>query len=168
MGGRVWCHFAVCEKAPHITRAPATTHCNNAPRQPQNPHRLDAIGAIGIARCFTFGGRFNRPLYDPDQKARPAEALTREQYMQLHADAVAASAAGGDEGEGGDGGGGGGGAASKTAKKQQPASINHFHEKLLTLKGRMKTEAGRKLAEGRHAFMEGYLRQFDLELQGKA
>ncbi len=31
----------------------------------QNTDRLDALGAVGIARCLMLGGAMGRPLYDP-------------------------------------------------------------------------------------------------------
>ena len=72
----------------------------------QDADRLDAIGAIGIARTFAYGGKHGR---------------TPE------------------------------------------ASIAHFHEKLLLLKGLMNTEKAREMAESRHAFMEQFLREWERE-----
>jgi uncharacterized protein len=96
----------------------------------QDADRLDAIGAIGIARTFNYGGYKNMKIYDPS--IPPQLDMTKEEY-----------------------------------KNSKAPTINHFYEKLLLLKDRMNTETGRRLAEKRHAYMEGYLDQFYKEWHGK-
>lgn len=96
----------------------------------QDADRLDAIGAIGIARAFSYGGFKNREIYNPE--IPPALNMTKEEY-----------------------------------KNSAAPSINHFYEKLLLLKSKMNTDAGKKIAEGRHEFMERYLEQFLNEWNGK-
>ena len=73
----------------------------------QDADRLDALGAVGAARTFAYGGRHGRDLSD---------------------------------------------------------SIRHFHEKLLLLKDGMNTEAGKALAERRHAFLLEFLREWEREM----
>lgn len=92
----------------------------------QDADRLDAIGAIGIARAFAYGGHAGRAMYDPEERHETHDSF--ESY-----------------------------------KNAKSGTIAHFYEKLLLLKDRMNTDAGRALAETRHAFMESYLRQFFAE-----
>ncbi|WP_298323096.1 HD domain-containing protein [uncultured Dokdonia sp.] len=95
----------------------------------QDADRLDALGAIGIARTFNYGGFKNRKLYDP--AIAPQLAMTVDEY-----------------------------------KKSTAPTINHFYEKLLLLKDRMNTKTGKKMAEKRHQYMEGFLAQFYAEWEG--
>ena len=96
----------------------------------QDADRLDAIGAIGIARAFHYGGYKNREIYNPEIK--PITKMTKEQY-----------------------------------KNNDSTTINHFYEKLLTLKNLMNTETAKSIAENRHKFMENFLNEFFKEWSGE-
>lgn len=96
----------------------------------QDADRLDALGAIGVARAFAYGGSRGQPLHDPE--IAPAR----------HGSAAAYMAGGG-------------------------TTLNHFDEKLLLLRDRLNTDAARRLADGRHRFMEEFVTRFLAEWDGR-
>lgn len=85
----------------------------------QDADRLFALGAIGIARTFAFGGKKERVIHDPAQQ------------------------------------------------REFPSTINHFYEKLLLVKNKMNTASAKRIAQTRHEYMEGFLKQFYTEWDSK-
>jgi uncharacterized protein len=99
----------------------------------QDADRLDALGAMGIARTFAFGGSRGRALHNPTEKAQ--KITSHKQYKKTQS------------GEG--------------------SSFNHFYEKLLLLKDLMNTKGAKKIAEGRHEFLQHYMKEFLEEWEGR-
>lgn len=83
----------------------------------QDADRLDAIGAVGIARCFAYGGSVGSILYNPEDQSKNA------------------------------------------------SSIQHFYDKLFTLKDLINTKTAKEIAEERHAYMEDFIQQFYREVK---
>lgn len=116
----------------------AVCHCIRAHRysndvEPGTPEarilsdadNLDALGAIGIARVFTYGGELGTTIHDPDLPPDADEST-----------------------------------AGRTA-------TNHARKKILSLRDRMYTDAGRKLADERHEYVVAFLDRLEANVAGE-
>jgi uncharacterized protein len=77
----------VTEKVTHIVRHISFKGGHHDPsteslefKVVQDADRLDALGAIGIARAFNYGGHRGRALYDPEIPPNPG--MSKEEYKR--------------------------------------------------------------------------------------
>jgi uncharacterized protein len=87
--------------------------------------KLDAIGAVGIARAFLFAGEVGAKLHNPYIQPEDTEPYSEED-----------------------------------------TGYREYKLKLSRIKDRMLTTEGRRMAEGRHAFMEMFFHRLTEEYQG--
>ena len=104
----------------------------------QDADRLDAIGAIGIARAFAFGGSKKRKLYDVDN----IKELSQRNFETFDMTKV----------------------SFEQYKNGKSDTVTHFYEKLLKLENMMNTEQAKIIAHKRTEFMKNYLKELFEEI----
>lgn len=87
--------------------------------------KLDAIGAVGIARAFLFAGEIGAVLHNSDADPGKVKPYSRDD-----------------------------------------TGYREFKVKLSKIRDKMLTQEGRRMAEERHAFMEGFFARFLKEFEG--
>ena len=88
--------------------------------------KLDAIGAVGIARAYLFAGELGARLHAPEIKIKDTLAYSRED-----------------------------------------TGFREYKVKLVKIKDRIITAAGKKLANDRHQFMKEFFKRFSGEYIGE-
>ena len=107
----------------------------------QDADRLDAIGAIGLARAFAFGGSKNRKLYDNDN----IYELSKRNFEPFDMSNI----------------------SFEQYKNKKTDTVTHFYEKLLKLEKMMNTEQGKIIAKKRTEFMKTFLNELFGEIMVK-
>ncbi|EGG22518.1 hypothetical protein DFA_04646 [Cavenderia fasciculata] len=89
----------------------------------QDADRLDAMGAVGVARTFSYGALKKNTFYEEEtfQRTIGDKTLTKDEYM-------------------------------KTSRAGS-STLDHFYDKLFILKDRIKTQTGKRMAQERHQFI---------------
>jgi uncharacterized protein len=85
---------------------------------------LDALGAVGLARCFAYGGEIGSPIHDPSLPPDEDETVVGQ------------------------------------------TQFNHIYKKLLDLPNRMYTDAGKKRADERAAYIRSFVQRVEKEIAG--
>ena len=104
----------------------------------QDADRLDAIGAIGIARAFAFGGSRKRKLYDEEN----INELAKRNFEPFDMTDV----------------------TFEQYKNNKTDTVTHFYEKLLKLESMINTEQGKIIAKERTEVMKKFLKQLFEEI----
>ena len=104
----------------------------------QDADRLDAVGAIGIARAFAFGGNKKRKIYD----VKTIDTLYKRDFEPFNMDNI----------------------TFEQYKNSKGDTVTHFYEKLLKLENMMNTEPAKIIAHKRTEFMKEYLKQLFEEI----
>ena len=103
--------------------------------------QLDAIGAIGIARAFAYGGAHRRALYRIDaldvlDRVKTLPPPTEREYVAAH------------------------------AADADTSTLDHFVDKLFRIAATMQTSTARRIAKERHAIMERFVQAMRREVIG--
>ncbi|EFC46124.1 predicted protein [Naegleria gruberi] len=90
----------------------------------QDSDRLDAIGAVGVARCLVFSGSKGRAIYlnEPTSQFKSPSEMVDWKITET---------------------------PKPTVSTTDDSAIQHFYDKLFHLESMMKTETGKKLAKKR-------------------
>lgn len=68
-----------CENISFSSNLDCQKELSNEGKIVQDADRLDAIGAIGIARVFTYGGKHEKEIYNPDEENN---IITNKEYYK--------------------------------------------------------------------------------------
>lgn len=102
----------------------------------QDADLIDAIGAVGVARCFAFSGKRNRALFSPLTGCNFDEPLLN--YKNNN--------------------------SKGSSDVEADAAVGHFFEKLFRIPSMLRTETGRNMAIQRYKHMLDFMTALEIEI----